>query len=105
MKSPDRADRPGRRGGTHGARSVPQVRQVLGDVEIPDRSQRAASTSGQGGRVTVEIAPVRQYGVRRDSALDCEMVEVRPDLFLERGQVSTSSSFTADSPCASATGP
>ena len=58
----------------------------------------------QGSRVAPQVAAVSLERVLGKAALDCKMVEVAPDRAGQRGQLSTSATPVAGSPCASATG-
>ena len=83
-------------------------------VELADRGRRVDLATRQVGQVAPQVPSVRRQRVRREPALDRQVVEVGPQRVLQRrrgdhrstrGQRSTSSSWTPCAPCASATGP
>jgi hypothetical protein len=90
-----------------------QRRHIPRDMLLADLAERPDPLRGQRADVTLQITAVRGERVRRQPALDRQVVQIRGDNTLDTqaacplpaAQASTSSSRTLSIPCASATGP
>src|SRR5262245_56397194 len=86
--------------------TLAQPHQECADRVRGDAVQRLHAGGGQEPVVPAQVAPVRRQRVRRQPALDHQVVQIGADGNGDgRAQASTSSSGTNSSSCASATGP
>ena len=84
--------------------ALPQPGQERGHILGGHLADDGPAPGGQRHGVAVQVAPVGLQGPRGQAALDREVIEVRLDRARKGGQLSTSLTPTAGSPCASATG-
>ena len=84
--------------------AFPQAGQKVSHVGRRHVRYLGAPGRREGRRIAAQVPAVSLESVLGEATLDCKMVEIAPDRAGQRGQLSTSETPTAGSPCASATG-
>jgi hypothetical protein len=88
--------------------ALAQADQEVGDRRLGDDTQVVDPEAGEVLQIAPQVSPVRRQGVRRQTSLDREVVEVGPNGDIGRDtrldQDSTSSRETASMPTAAPTG-